>query len=451
MRARGAQVTDIAVLVVAATDGVMPQTREAIAHARAAEVPIIVAINKIDMPSAAPDQTRQALSEEGLICEEWGGEIPMVECSAKKNINIDGLLEVITLTAEVGELTARHSGPAAGVVLESTFEPHRGALATLLVQRGTLHVGDCAVAGSKFCRVKALKDEAGKDLSAVGPSIAAQVNGFTEAPLAGEQFEVYSSVQEAREVAERRERAEKDAGPVGFEGRAVGDDSEAIRLALILKTDAQGSVAAVKYMFDSMKDSKYINLRWLLAAPGPITDTDVELAATCPKDQRAMIVGFNTTVSSSALRIAKEKGVDVQTFKVIYELFETVVKRLQNEIGEEEKLTEKGRSKVLAVFDGRFGKVAGSRVTEGQLIKGNRVKVYRQKELVGQGKIVSLREGKEDVGQVDEENECGFSIEGFEGWQPGDEAICYEVNMVTPELVKKRKQEATTKASAGQR
>jgi len=439
MRARGAQVTDIAILVVAASDGVMPQTREAIAHAKAAEVPIIVAINKIDLPNADTDQTRQSLSEEGLICEEWGGEIPMVECSARKNINIDGLLEIVTLTAQVGELKAPYDVPAAGVVLESTFESSRGSLATLLVQRGTLRIGNIAVAGTKICRVRSMQNEAGQALPEVTPATAVQVLGFDKPPEAGEQFEVFPTIQAAREVANRRGKKSQKPGVVGFTGlTAPSEGDQVVRLAVILKTDAQGSIAAVKHMFGSVKDSKYINLRWLMEAPGPITDSDVELASTCPKDQRVMIVGFNAPVMPSAERKAKQIGVEIRAFNVIYELFETVVAALEDDLSPEERLVEKGEANVLAVFGGRYGNVAGCKVTMGQLTKGHRVKVYRKDKVVGEGPIISLRRGKEDVRDVDEDNECGFGLEGWDAWEVGDTVRCFEVTMVRPDLVSKK-------------
>lgn len=433
MRARGAQVTDIAILVVAADDGVMPQTREAIAHARAAEVPIIVAINKIDVPNAQPDKTRQNLSEEGLISEEWGGDIPMVECSAKKNIGIDNLLEIVTLTAQVGELTAKQDGAAAGVVLESTFETQRGSLATLLIQRGTLQLGDVVVSGSRLGRVRTMQNEAGTNMKDVGPSTAVQVSGWQEPPEAGDQFEVYADMKVAREAAAKALKENEKKAPRGFTGIS-GEDS-AMRLALLLKTDAQGSIAAVQHMFNDVKDSKYVNLRWVLAAPGPITDSDIELAAACPVDQRAMVVGFNTQAMPSAMKAAKAKGVEVRTFKVIYELFETIVGALENEIGPEEQYTEKGEAQVLAVFNAKDGKIAGCRVVQGVLTKGHTVKVYRGGKVVGQGPIISLREGKAAVTEVDEGNECGFGIQAWDAWQPGDKVISFEVAMIPPQIV----------------
>ncbi|CAK9026821.1 Translation initiation factor IF-2 [Durusdinium trenchii] len=443
MRARGAQVTDIAVLVVAADDGVMPQTREAIAHARAAEVPIIVAINKIDKDGADAQMTRQKLSEEGLIAEDWGGDVPMVEVSAKKNINLDDeLLEILNLTAEISELKAIHKGPAAGVVLESTFDASKGNLATLLVQRGTLKRGDYTVSGTKFGRVRAMENEAGADVPVAGPSTAVQVTGFQESPQAGDQFEVFETAQEAtwimaraRAVAERRAK-ETSRGPLGFAGLS-NDSDQTMRLALILKTDAQGSIAAVKHMFSDVKDSKYVNLRWVLTAPGPITDSDVELASTCPEGQRVMILGFNTQVSPSAERTAKERGIEIQNFKVIYELKDTVVAALEGDLNQEEELIEKGIAEIKAVFNGRDGKVAGAEVLEGQFTKGQRVHVIRKGKKVGEGKIRTLRRFKEEVTDVDEGNECGFNLDGFEDFNAGDEARCFEVRLVSPELVKR--------------
>jgi len=435
MRARGAQVTDLAVLVVAADDGVMPQTKEAIYHARAADVPIVVAINKIDAPLANAEKTRQSLSEEGLLCEEWGGDVPMVEVSAKHNTNLDSLLEIISLTSQVSELKARYDGPAAGVVLEATRDAQRGSLATLLVQRGTLCVGDTVLAGCHLCKVRQMEDEGFKVLQRVEPSYAVQVAGWDNPPEAGDQFEVFADPKKAMELAQKREvEMQKKAAPSGF---ATSSDvsGQALKLTLILKTDAQGSIAAVKHMFASVRDSKYVNMRWLLATPGSITDSDVELAKACPKDQRVMIVGFGSTVLPSAARAAKMAGVEIRTFDVIYELFETIVAVLENSLSPEEKLTERGRADVLAVFGGRDGNVAGCRVAQGQLKMGNKVVVFRKDEVVGEGPIMTLREGKEAVTEVDEENECGFGIEGWDKWQKGDKVICYEVAMVRPQIV----------------
>lgn len=439
MRARGAQVTDIAVLVVAADDGVMPQTREAIAHARAANVPIIVAINKIDIPGADPQKSRQALAEEGLLAEDWGGDITMVEVSAKKNINIDELLELITLTAEVQDLKALKTGPAAGVILESVFEPARGSLATLLVQRGTLKIGDYAVAGTNLARVRSMQNEAGIEMKEAGPSTAVQILGFADPPQAGDQFEVFTSLQEAKDTIEEREKKIVKQGPLGFVGLGSSGSDEAMKLAVILKTDAQGSIAAVKQMFSDIKDSRYVNLRWVLAAPGPITDSDVELASTCPKDQRVMILGFNTPVGPSAASKAKLLDVKIQTYKVIYELFDAVVAALQSELGEEEQLIEKGLAEVKAVFDGKDGKIAGCKVLEGRLTKGFRVKAYRKGKLVGEGPIRTIRVFKEEVPDVDEGKECGFNVQGFEDWQAGDEVRCFEVKVVQRKLISDKK------------
>jgi len=432
MRARGAQVTDIAVLVVAADDGVMPQTREAIAHAKAAEVPIIVAINKIDKPGANADQARQKLSEEGLIPEEWGGEVPMVEVSAKKNLNIDNLLEIITLTAQVGDLKAPKDGPAAGTILESALDSKAGTLVTLLVQRGTLKVGDVAVAGSKLCRVRAMTNEAGTQMREAGPSTAVQVSGFDKPPESGDRFEVYASLQDARRVVEQRRKDEvKQANTLGFAG-GHGDE---LKLAIILKADSQGSIAAVKYMFEGMKDSKHVNLRWVLAAPGIITEADVTLAATAPKDQTAMIVGFNTTISPEAAALAKNKQVGIKNFEIIYELFETVIGILEEKVGLEEQFVERGRAEVLAVFNARNGKVAGCSVLEGQLTRGHRVKIYRRGRKVAEGDISTLREGKSDVTSVDEGNECGFGVSDWDEWEQGDEVHCFEVSMISPDIM----------------
>lgn len=437
MRARGAQVTDMAVLVVAADDGVMPQTREAIAHARAAGVPIIVAINKIDVKNADPEKARQKLAEEGLICEEWGGDVAMVECSAKKNIGLDSLLEIITLTAQVQELTAKMTGPAAGVVLESAFDPLRGTLASVLVQRGMLKVGDCLVAGAKIGRVRLMQNEAGTEMDNVGPSTAVQVSGFTEPPDAGDQFEVYPNMKAARVAGEKRERElGKNRGSAGFAASKGGSD-EMVRLAIILKTDAQGSIDAVKHMFNSVKGSKYVNIRWVLAAPGVVTSSDIELATACPQDQRVMVIGFNSSVAEPVAKLAKLKGIEIRTFDVIYELFETVVAALETALGVEEQLLARGRARVKAVFGGRDGNVAGCLVEEGMLKVGNVVKVFRNGEVVIQAPILSLRQGKESVQDVDEDNECGFCLKGWDAWEVGDEVSSFESVSVQPKILDK--------------
>jgi len=434
MRARGAQVTDIAILVVAADDGVMPQTREAIAHARAAGVPLIVAINKIDLPGADGQETRKLLNQEGLLAEDWGGDIPMVEVSAKQNINLDSLLELIVLTAEVAELKAPVKCPAGGVIIESHIEPGRGSIATLLVQKGVLRVSDTVVSGVCSGRVKRMTNEAGTLVKEAVPSTAVQLSGFSGTPQAGDQFEVCSE-KEAKELVSKRLR-EKSDGPVGFTGLST-DSDQTMKLALILKTDAQGSIAAVQHMFSEVKDSKYVNLRWVMTSVGDITESDIMLASTCPKEQRAMVLGFNTNVHPKAKKLAKEKTVEIANFKVIYELFDTVVAALESDLKEEEELTEKGQARVKAVFKGKDGNIAGVEVFMGQIQSGERVKVFRGDNEIAAGNVYTLRRFKEVVKSVDEGDECGFGIEGWDDWKEGDEARCYQVKMVNPEIAKK--------------
>jgi translation initiation factor IF-2 len=279
--------------------------------------------------------------------------------------------------------------------------------------------------------------------------MAVQVIGFVEAPQAGTQFEVYSSVQEARELADRRKRdAAMSSGTAGFAGVSLAEPGDRVmRLAIILKTDAQGSIAAVKHMFASMQNSEYINMRWILTAPGPISESDVDLASTCPADQKVLVLGFNSTVSEQVQILAKKKGVEVQNFKIIYELFDTVKAALTDEIGDEELETAKGTAECLAVFGGRYGNVCGCRVDTGVLRMGYRVKAFRNGAQVGQGNISSLRQGREEVQEVDTDTECGFSVEGWDEWKKGDEVRAYEVTMVQPDLVKQKSKKRELKSS----
>jgi len=276
-------------------------------------------------------------------------------------------------------------------------------------------------------------------LQDVEPSFAVQISGFLEPPDAGDQFEVCEDMKAARDIAQQRERASGAAASSSANAYAQSaGDSEQIRLSIILKTDAQGSVAAVKYMFNDVKDSKYLNLRWIMSAPGQITETDVELAATCPKDQRAMIIGFNTDALPGAVRMAKEKGVEIRTFEVIYKLFETVIAVLENSLGAEERLDERGTAEVLAVFGGRDGNVAGCRITAGVLSVDNVVKVYRNGKEIMSAPILSLRQGKNAVKDVEEGNECGFCLKGWDQWESGDKVTCFQKNSVRPEILAKK-------------
>jgi len=359
----------------------------------------------------------------------------MVEVSAKNNINLDSLLEIIALTAEVGELKAQWTGDAAGVVIESHIEPYKGSVATMLVQKGVLRVQDALASGTCGGRVKMMTNEAGTSVKEAVPSTAVQVFGFDEPPQAGDQFQVYSDIVKAKEVIAQRQK-EDTKRQVGFTGLSTESD-QTMKLALILKTDAQGSIAAVKHMFSDVKDSKYVNLRWVMASVGVISDSDVQLASTCPEGQRAMILGFNTEIAPSAAKLAKDKGVTINNFKVIYELFETVVSALESDLEQEEKLIQRGFAVVKAVFKGVGGNVAGCEVVEGQLVSGERIKVFRDDREIAQGKLKTLRRFKDMVDDVDEGQECGFGIEGWDAWEPGDEARCFQVSLYAPQVVKR--------------
>jgi len=438
MRARGAQVTDIAVLVVAADDGVMPQTSEAIAHAKAAGVPIIVAINKIDKKGADPERARQMLVSEDLTCEEYGGDVSMVPVSAKNNIGIEDLLEIIALQADLLGLKAPRNCRAAGVVLEATFDTTFGSTATLLVQKGTLRVGDHLVAGAVTCKVRVMTNEAGGKEPEATPSTAVQVSGFSGTPCAGDQFQVCINEKEANRMAEAKKKSNNATEIIGFSG-SVSDVSSQVKLAIILKTETQGAIAAVKTLFEGIKLSDYVNLRWVMTSAGIINESDIELAATCPKDQRCMVLGFNSTITPGAAKLAKVKDVFVKTYKIVYEMYDEVKEALLLQIGKQEDFKEIGKGTILAIFDGKFGKVAGTRVDEGRFVKSTRVRCYRRGRKMGEGNIVSIRQGKNDAEDVREGDECGFTIEGFNEWEVGDDVVCYEVTLLTPEIDKKRK------------
>ncbi|MBW4560224.1 MAG: translation initiation factor IF-2 [Mojavia pulchra JT2-VF2] len=427
MRARGARVTDIAVLVVAADDGVRPQTVEAISHAQAAEVPIVVAINKIDKEGAQPDRVKQELTQYGLTPEEWGGETIMVPVSAIRGENLDTLLEMILLVAEVGELSANPDRSAKGTVIEAHLDKAKGAVATLLIQNGTLRVGDMLVAGSAFGKVRAMVDDRGRRVEVAGPSFAVEVLGLSDVPAAGDDFEAFENEKEARALAS--DRADKQRLSRLLQGRvtlttlsAQAQEGELKELNLILKADVQGSVEAIVGALKQIPQNE-VQIRMLLATAGEITETDIDLAAA----SGAVIIGFNTTYASGARQAADEAGVDVREYNIIYKLLEDIQGALEGLL--EPELVEEplGQTEVRAVFPVGRGAVAGCYVQSGKLIRNCKVRVRRSGKVVYEGVLDSLKRMKEDVREVNAGYECGIGVNKFNDWVEGDIIEAYQM------------------------
>ena len=427
MRARGARVTDIAVLVVAADDGVRPQTIEAISHAQAAGVPIVVAINKIDKEGAQPERVKQELTQYGLTAEDWGGETIMVPVSAIRGENLDTLLEMILLVAEVGELSANPDRAAKGTVIEAHLDKAKGAVATLLIQNGTLHVGDILVAGSAFGKVRAMVDDRGKRVDIASPSFAVEVLGLSDVPAAGDEFEVFQNEKEARALAS--DRADRQRLSRLLQGRvtlttlsAQAQEGELKELNLILKGDVQGSVEAIVGALKQIPQNE-VQIRMLLATAGEITETDIDLAAA----SNAVIIGFNTTFATGARQAADEAGVDVREYNVIYKLLEDIQDALEGLL--EPELVEEplGQTEVRAVFPVGRGAVAGCYVQSGKLVRNCKVRVRRGGKVIFEGVLDSLKRMKEDTREVNAGYECGVGMDKFNDWVEGDIIEAYQM------------------------
>lgn len=441
MRARGARVTDIAILVVAADDGVRPQTIEAISHAKAAGVPIVVAINKIDKEEANPDRVKQELTEFGLVPEEWGGETIMVPVSAINGQNLDDLLEMILLVAEVEDLQANPNRAAKGTVVEANLDKSRGPVATLLIQNGTLRVGDCLVVGAVFGKVRAMIDDRGNRVDAAAPSFAVEVLGLNDVPAAGDEFEVFQDEKQARAIAnDRADQQRQSRLQQAMASRRVtlntlsaqAQEGELKELNLILKADVQGSVEAILGSLQQLPQNE-VQVRVLLAAPGEVTETDVDLAAA----SSAVIVGFNTTLASGARRAADEAGVDVREYDVIYKLLDDIQGAMEGLLEPEMVEEPLGQVSVRAVFPVGRGAVAGCYVQSGKAIRNCRLRVRRGNEVVYDGSLDSLKRVKDDVKEVNAGFECGIGVDSFNAWQEGDVIETYR-------LVSKRRTLAMT-------
>jgi translation initiation factor IF-2 len=425
MRARGAKVTDIAVLVVAADDGVMPQTLEAIDHARAAKVPIIIALNKIDKPDANPDRVKTELSEHGVIVEDYGGDVPLVEVSAKQRLGIDELIEMILLVADLQELTANPKRPAIGTVVEAELDKGRGAVATILVQTGTLRVGDTVVVGDTSGRVRALENDRGERVTKAGPSSAAVLLGLADVPAAGDVLRAVPDEKTARAMLEQR-RSAASGRPDGS-GRATLEDlyrqiqaGQTKELRLVIKADVQGSLGAIRHAVEQIATDE-VRINIIHEGTGDITDNDIMLAAASD----AIVVGFSTQIVETARRAAEAEEVDIRLYDIIYKLTDDLEAALQGLLAPEIVETVEGRAEVRQIF--RVGKstvIAGSYVTEGRMVRGG-ARVYRTGKLLTTDRIESLRRFRDDVREVAQGYECGIGLAGFHELEEGDIVECF--------------------------
>jgi len=429
MRARGAQATDIVVLVVSADDGVMPQTIEAVQHAKAAGVPIVVAVNKIDKPEADPDRVRTELSQYGVMPEEWGGESQFVHVSAKAGTGIDELLDAILLQAAVLELKAVRSGMASGVVIESFLDKGRGPVATVLVQEGTLNKGDIILCGFEYGRVRAMRDEMGRDIASAGPSIPVEVLGLSSVPAAGDEVTVVRDEKKAREVALYRQgkfrevklaRQQKSKLENMFANMTEGEVSE---LNIVLKSDVQGSCEAISDALQNLSTDE-VKVKIVGMGVGGITETDATLAAA----SNAIILGFNVRADASARRVVESESLDLRYYSVIYNLIDEVKQAMSGMLAPEYKQQIIGLAEVRDVFKSpKFGAIAGCMVTEGMIKRNNPIRVLRDNVVIYEGELESLRRFKDDVNEVRNGMECGIGVKNYNDVRPGDVIEVFEI------------------------
>ena len=432
MRARGAKVTDIAVVVVAADDGVMPQTLEAISHAKAAKVPIIIAMNKIDKPDANTDRVKTELTEAGIVVEEYGGDVPLVPVSAKTRVGLDELIEMILLVADLQELKANPKRSAIGTIVEAQLDKSRGPIATALVQTGTLNVGDIIVVGETFGRVRALENDLGKRVKKAGPSTAVVILGLGEVPAAGDILRVVSDEKAARSLVETRKiEAANKAGDGS--GRATLEDlyrqiqaGQAKELRIILKADVSGSLGAITHALEQL-DQDEVRLNVLLEGAGDITDNDIMLAAASD----AVVVGFNTKITDTARRSAEAEGVDIRLYDIIYKLTDDLGAALKGLLEPVVVEVIEGRAEVRQIF--RVGKstvIAGSFVTDGRMVRGG-ARVWRGGKVVATDKVESLRRFRDDVREVATNYECGIGLANYHDLEEGDIIECFTSQTVS--------------------
>jgi translation initiation factor IF-2 len=436
MRARGANVTDIVILVVAADDGIKAQTIEAINHATAAKVPIVVAINKIDHPEAKPDKIRQDLLNHGLVVEDLGGDILCVEVSAKQKTNLDKLEEIILLQAEILELKANPNRPAQGVVIEAKLEKGRGPVATVLVQNGTLKVGNIFIAGSEWGRVRALIDERGKNVVSAGPSNPVEVLGFNAAPMAGDSFIVVKDETNAREIAEYRQRTVKNIR-TSAAGRQTLDEllsqsakGEKKELAVVIKTDVQGSLEAIVNSFNKLSTDE-VAVRVLHSGVGSITESDVVLANA----SKGMIIGFNVRANPQARDLARRDNLPIRYYSIIYDVLDEIKAALSGMLAPTLREKYLGQAEIRQVFNvTKMGKIAGCMVNEGVVKRGARVRLLRENIVIHEGTLKTLKRFKDEVKEVRESYECGMAFESYQDIREGDVIECFEIEEIARSL-----------------
>ncbi|WP_432739156.1 translation initiation factor IF-2 [Clostridium perfringens] len=432
MRARGAQITDVVILVVAADDGIMPQTVEAINHCKAANVPMIVAINKMDREGANPDRVKQELTEHGLVVEDWGGDIIAVPVSAKTRENIDTLLEMVLLTSEMQELKADAGRKAKGTVVEAKLDKGRGAVATLLVQNGTLHMGDSIIVGSTYGRIRAMFDDSGKKIKSAGPSIPVEVLGLSEVPSAGDRFTVVKDEKTARNMAEARKEKIRQESFATSHRVSLEDLYSQIKegsvkeLSVIVKADVQGSVEAIKASLEKLSTDD-VKVRVIHGAVGAISETDITLAAA----SNAIVIGFNVRPDNNAVAASERDGVEVKTYRVIYDAIEDIKSAMIGMLDPEYKEVVLGTAEIRATYKiSNVGTIAGGYVLTGKLVRNADVRVIREGIVIFESKLASLKRFKDDVKEVNAGYECGFSVEKFNDIKEGDIIEAYTMEAV---------------------
>ena len=430
IRSRGARVTDIAVLVVAADDGIMPQTDEAISHARAAEVPIVVAINKMDLPGAQPETVKRQLSERNLLVEDWGGDVIAVPLSAQTGDGVDDLLENLSVLAEIMELQANPERPAAGVIVEATLDRRRGPTATVLVQTGTLQVGQQIVAGGSWGRVRAITNERGEKISAISPGSPGVITGLNATPEAGDILRVVTTERAARQLAGRHGQK----GSLGTLDNVLTLDSvvkqidagEVKELVLVLKADVQGSVEAVMQSVERLSDSD-VKVRVIHAGSGSVSDSDIQLASA----SGGIVLAFNVGFEIGAERTAERLGVEVRNYQIIYRLLEDIEQARLGLLEPEYEEVVVGRAEVREIFAGRRGvRIAGCRVLDGRIVRQGAVRIMRDDDLLLETDIGSLRHFRDEVNQATAGTECGITLQGFNDFEEGDLIVSYRMERV---------------------
>ena len=436
MRARGAQATDVVILVVAADDGVMPQTEEAVQHARAAGVPLVVAINKMDKEAADPDRVKNELSARGVLPEDWGGDVPFVPVSAHTGLGIDDLLEAVLLQAEILELKAHFEGPAQGTIVESRLDKGRGPVATLLVQNGTLKKGDIVLAGTCYGRARALLDENGRQVDEAGPSIPVEILGLNGTPDAGDNFMVVESEKKAREVAQFREDRLKEqvhqrqqAAKLDALFSGMGEGQQA-SLNVVLKTDVRGSLEAIVSSLQKLATDE-VKVNVVSSGVGAITETDATLAVA----SGAVVFGFNVRADNAAKKVIENAGIDMRYYSVIYALLDDVKDAMAGLLAPELREEIVGIAEVRDVFNSpKFGQIAGCMVIDGTIYRNKKIRVLRDNVVIYEGDLESLRRYKDDVSEVRQGMECGIGVKNYQDVRPGDQIEVFDIREIARTL-----------------